>query len=86
MDPSEDALYMRISDLELPDNSFLTIEPARQEGGWYAVVSLLESGSYEVEYRDHRRNEHRVEQELDLADLSKDLIIWLRNAALRDRG
>jgi hypothetical protein len=83
-DPSEDALYMRISDLALPNNSFLTIEPPGKSGAWYVIVSLLEGDGYEIEYRDVRRHEHRVEQLRDLSTLCHDLIIWLRGALVLD--
>lgn len=79
-DPSEDALYMRISDLVLPENSFLTVEPAGGGAEWYVVVSLLPDGAYEVEYRDARRSEHRIAGEADASRIAREITIWLRGA------
>ena len=78
-DPSEDALYMRISDLVFPDNSFVTVQPVGERQDWHVVVALLEEGGYEVEYRDKRRGEHRVMNDTEVSDIAHELIIWLRD-------
>jgi hypothetical protein len=46
---------MLITDLDHTDNTFVTINPADLDATWYASVSLLDNGTYEVEYRDPRR-------------------------------
>ncbi|WP_225993610.1 hypothetical protein [Actinomadura rudentiformis] len=51
-DPSEDALFMLLQDLDDTDNTFITIGPADPNATWYASVALLEDGGYETEYRD----------------------------------
>ena len=79
-DPSEDALYIMVSHLRLPPNSFLTIEPPNPDVGWYVVVALQDGGGYEVEYRDARRREHRIEQEEDRSRLCREVTTWLNNA------
>jgi hypothetical protein len=81
-DPSEDALYMRVSDLKLPSNSFLTIKPAGAEQGWYIVIALQADGGYEIESRDPRRKEHEVTHESDASKLCRDVMIWLRAAVM----
>jgi hypothetical protein len=84
-DPSEDVLYMRIANLELPDNSFVTVQPPGEREDWYVVVALLEEGGYEVEYKDKSRGEHRVVNENEISDIAHELIIWLGGVAGRAR-
>ncbi|GAA3437927.1 hypothetical protein GCM10018954_075410 [Kutzneria kofuensis] len=82
-DPSEDALYMRISDLVFPDNSFVTIQPPGERDDWHVVVALLEEGGYEVEYRHKGRGEHRVVNETEISDIAHEVIIWLGDVVRR---
>ena|SRR5215204_2391784 len=76
-DPSEDALFELIDELALPANTFVTITPADDDPSWYASVSLLEDGTYEVEHRDASRREHELTIETDLGHIAKELTIWL---------
>jgi hypothetical protein len=85
-DPSEDSLYMRISDLAWPDNTFLTVEPPGGEDDWHVVVSLLEEGGYEVEFRHRPRREHRVVTESGISDIAREVIIWLGEIGTLDRS
>ncbi|MEU4570488.1 hypothetical protein [Micromonospora sp. NPDC023956] len=75
-DPSEDALYMLLQDLDQPDNTFVTINPA-DDSDWYASVSLLADGSYEVERRDPSHHQHEHTTETDISAIAQDLTIWL---------
>jgi hypothetical protein len=75
-DPSEDALFMLLQDLDPAGNAFVTINPA-DDSGWYASVSVLEDGSYEVERRDPDHQQHELSTETDIAAIAKDLTIWL---------
>ena len=75
-DPSEDALFMLLQDLDPDGNTFVTINPA-DDSGWYASVSLLDDGSYEVERRDPDRDQHELTTEADTNTIAKDLTIWL---------
>jgi hypothetical protein len=84
-DPSEDALFMRISDLELPGNTNLVVEPSYSGASWYAVVGLLEGGGYEVEYSNPARNQHEVVEEQELGRLCRDLTLWLAGAVRHDQ-
>jgi hypothetical protein len=68
---------MLIGDLNLTDNTFLIIEPLADDPPWYAAISLLAEGSYEVEYRDARRHDHRLNVETDSNKIAHDTIIWL---------
>ncbi|MEU7826696.1 hypothetical protein [Catellatospora sp. NPDC049133] len=77
VDPSEDALFMLIEDLNATDNTFLTIEPPGEEPAWYASVSLLENGVYEVERNHPERRIHELTTETDRGKIAKDLTIWL---------
>lgn len=84
-DPSEDALYMQISDLVWPDNSFVTVQPPGERQDWHVVVALLEEGGYEVEYRDTARGEHRVVNETRISDIAYEMIICLSGIVRRTR-
>jgi hypothetical protein len=74
---------MLIGDLNPTDNTFIIIEPILDDPAWYASISLLAEGSFEVEYRDARRNDHRLSTETDPSKIAHDTIIWL---AQRFRG
>lgn len=76
-DPSEDALLMLIDDLNQTDNTFVTITPADDDATWYASVSLLDDGTYEVERRDPGRGEHELTTESDIGHIAQDITIWL---------
>ena len=82
-DPSEDALYMRISDLVYPNNSFVAIQPSGEQEDWHVVVALLEEGGYEVEYRDKGRGEHCVVNETKISDIAYEVIIWVGEVVRR---
>ncbi len=72
-DPSEDALYMLLEDLEQPGNTFLTVRPATQ-AQWSISVTLRPDGRYEVERRDDAP-ERSVES--DISIIAQDLTIWM---------
>lgn len=76
-EPSEDAIFMLIGDLNLTDNTFIIIEPLVDAPAWYASISLLGEGAYEVEYRDARRSDHELTTETDPSEIARDTIIWL---------
>jgi hypothetical protein len=76
-DPSEDALFMLLEELDDTDNTFITINPADPDAAWYASVSLLQDGGYEVEYRDPRYHEHELTTATDRSKIAKDLTLWL---------
>jgi hypothetical protein len=90
-EPSEDALYMLIGDLNTTDNTFVIIEPATDDPTWYASISLLTQGTYEVEYRDAALREHHLATQTDPSRIAKDTTIWIaqrpgsrRHTALND--
>ncbi|KAB1908906.1 hypothetical protein F8279_05145 [Micromonospora sp. AMSO1212t] len=76
-DPSEDALLMLIDELNHDDNTFVTINPADDDPAWYASISLLDDGAYEVERRDADQRIHDFTTETDRGDIAKNLTIWL---------
>jgi hypothetical protein len=76
-DPSEDALFMLISELNHTDNTFVTVQPDDDDPVWYASVSLLDNDSYEVEYRDPRHREHDLATATDRNQIAQDLTLWL---------
>ncbi|MCE7009767.1 hypothetical protein LWC34_48020 [Kibdelosporangium philippinense] len=76
-DPSEDALFMLITDLAHPENTFLTVNPADMDAGWYASVSLLDDDTYEVERHHPDQQEPTRTTSADRNQIAKDLTIWL---------
>lgn len=81
-DPSEDALFMMIGELKHADNTFV-IQPDADNPPWFASVSLLDEGGYEVELRDVRHREHELTVQDDIGCIAKDITIWTaaRNGA-----
>ncbi|MEU7903421.1 hypothetical protein [Actinoplanes sp. NPDC049118] len=75
-DPSEDALFMLLDDLEPDGNTFLTVRPA-DGAGWSVSVSLLDDGGFRVERGDPARGEHAVYTTDDLSRIAGDLTIWM---------
>ena len=82
-DPSEDALFMMIDDLNQTDNTFVVIQPDTEDPAWFTSVAVLEEGGYEVEWRDMRRHDHELTVHQDTGQIAKDLTIWM---AGRTRG
>jgi hypothetical protein len=76
-DPSEDVLFMLISDLDHTGNTFITINPADTDAPWYASVSLLDNDTYEVECRDPHRREHTLTTHTDRRWIARELTAWL---------
>jgi uncharacterized lipoprotein len=79
--PSEDALFMLISDLNDSDNTFLVVQPDEDDTAWFAAVAVLDEGGYEIVRRDTTRNEHEVTTATSTSNIARDLTIW---AAARD--
>lgn len=74
-DPSEDHIFDVTNSLRWPDRTYFTIE---EDGAdWYVVVTLLEEGGYEVEYKNPARSEHRVQGGATPSDISHDVTIWI---------
>ena len=82
-DPSEDALFMLIGDLDDADNTFVVIQPDEEDPAWFASVAVLDEGGYEVVRRDTARGEHEVTTGTSINLIAKDLTIWM---AGRNRG
>ncbi|MFE0700572.1 hypothetical protein [Streptomyces sp. NPDC058872] len=76
-DPSEDALFMLIGDLDGTDNTFVVIQPDEDDPAWFASVAVLDEGGYEVIRRDTTRREHDVIVETDRDRIAGDLTTWL---------
>lgn len=76
-DPSEDALFMLISDLNSTDNTFVVIQPDTDDPVWFATVGLLSPGQYETVLRDKHRREHELQISDSISEIAKDLTIWL---------
>jgi hypothetical protein len=76
-DPSEDALFMLLGDLNQAGNTFITITPADDDPAWYASVTLLADGTYEVERGDPAHSEHHRNSSTSPGDIARGLTIWL---------
>ncbi|MFF1260978.1 hypothetical protein ACFVZT_29650 [Streptomyces sp. NPDC058321] len=76
-DPSEDALFMLIDDLDDADNTFVVIQPDQDDPAWFASVAVLDDGGYEVVRRDTTRREHDVDTATDIGRIARDLTTWM---------
>lgn len=76
-DPSEDALFILIDDLNDSDNTFVTVQPDEDDPAWFASVAVLGNGGYEIVRRDTTRHEHDVIVETSTDHIAGDLIKWL---------
>jgi len=76
-DPSEDALYELVEDLNDTDNTFVIVSAADEALTWWASVARREEGGFEVVRRDPSRHEHEVEIQHRASHIAKDLTIWL---------
>lgn len=60
-DPSQDAIYTLIDDLNDGDNTFVVIRPDEDDPARYVSVGVLDTGEgYEVVRRDARSREHEI--------------------------
>ncbi|MFD4237472.1 hypothetical protein [Streptomyces sp. NPDC058542] len=75
-DPSEDALFMTISDLNDTSNTFVVVQPDGNDPAWFASVTVRDGG-YEIVRRDTVRGEHDVTTETSVNDITRDLTIWM---------
>ncbi|MFF7777459.1 hypothetical protein ACFZCG_23925 [Streptomyces tanashiensis] len=80
-DPSEDALFMMISDLNNSDNTFVVVQPDEDDPVWFATVAVLDEGGYEIVRRDPVHNEHKVTTATSIDAIALDLTKW---SAARD--
>ncbi|MFE7552043.1 hypothetical protein [Streptomyces gardneri] len=76
-DPSEDALFMMISDLNCSDNTFVVVQPSEDSPVWFASVAVLDEDDYEIVRRDTTLNEHEVTTATGINDIARDLTIWM---------
>ncbi|MFD9444093.1 hypothetical protein ACFWBR_38300 [Streptomyces sp. NPDC060006] len=74
-DPSEDALFDLIGELNDSDNTFIVIQPDEDDPAWFASVAVLDEGGYEIVRRDSTRREHEVDTSIGRS--ANDLIIWV---------
>jgi hypothetical protein len=76
-DPSEDALFMLIEDLNDSDNTFVVIQSDEDDPAWFTSVAVLDDGGYEVVRRDTARREHDVSTATSIDQVARDLTIWM---------
>ncbi|MFG2672137.1 hypothetical protein [Streptomyces sp. NPDC048445] len=76
-DPSEDALFMLIGDLNDSDNTFVTVQPDEDDPAWFASVAVLDEGGYEIVRRDTTSREHDVTIGTNRDRIAGDLTRWL---------
>ncbi|MER8197336.1 hypothetical protein ABTY00_25630 [Streptomyces microflavus] len=82
-DPSEDALFMMISDLDNSDNTFVVVQPDEDDPVWFVSVAVLDEGGYEIVRRDTTRNENEVTTSTSIHAVARDLTVWM---AARNSG
>ncbi|MDX2699329.1 hypothetical protein [Streptomyces ipomoeae] len=73
-DPSEDALFDLISELNDSDDTFVVIQPDEDDPAWFASVAVLNEDGYEIVLRDTVRREHGVTTETNIGHIANDLI------------
>jgi hypothetical protein len=76
-DPDQDAMLALVSGLNQRGNTFVTINPADESSAWYASVSLLPDGSYEVEMADPDHHEHQLATHRDHVKIAEHVTRWL---------
>ncbi|MGC5345605.1 hypothetical protein [Streptomyces sp. DT171] len=76
-DPSEDALFLLIDDLDVSDNTFVVIRPDGDDPAWSVSVAVLDRGGYEVVRRDTTHHEHDVVTGTCVDRIARDLTIWM---------
>ncbi|MET9603410.1 hypothetical protein [Streptomyces sp. NPDC006459] len=76
-DPSEDALFMLIDNLNDSGNTFVVVQPDEDDPVWFTSVAVLDEGGYEVVRRDNTRREHDVVSETSIDRIARDLTIWM---------
>ncbi|WP_433378008.1 hypothetical protein [Streptosporangium sp. CA-115845] len=86
VEPSEDALHEMILELSAPDNTFVIVEPDEDDPVWFASVSRLDNGTYEVEYRDAVRSRHHLNVETDPSRIANDVTCWSAATARAHRA
>lgn len=84
-DPSEDALFDLINELNDSDNTFIVVQPHEDDTAWFASVAVLDEGGYEIVLRDSTRREHSVETDTHIGGIAHDLIIWPASRNYPDR-
>jgi hypothetical protein len=75
-DPSEDGLFILLSDLNQAGNSFFRVTPA-DDSTWYVTVTLLADGTYGVERGDPAHSEQDRDIATRRSDIARDVTIWL---------
>ncbi|MCX5414235.1 hypothetical protein [Streptomyces sp. NBC_00059] len=85
-DPSEDALFMLIDDLNSSDNTFVVIQPDEDDPVWFTSVAVLDEGGYEVVRRDTTTSLDRdVVTETSVDRIARDLTIWMAARSISAR-
>ncbi|WP_424533504.1 hypothetical protein ACOZ38_24475 [Sphaerisporangium viridialbum] len=78
-DPSEDAIYMLINDLNDSDNKLVVIQPDEDDPAWYVSGVVLDTGEgYEVVRRETRSREHDVTMDDDISEIAHEIVSWLK--------
>lgn len=80
-EPSEDAIFGLIVELAGPDNTFVIIEPDEDDPAWFASVSLLDDGRYEVEFRDPPHRRHQLSTDANPDKIANAVTHWTTETA-----
>jgi hypothetical protein len=75
--PTTEAIAALIDTLNPDDNTFLTIGPDDDDPTWYASVTLLDNGTYEVEHNDPGNDLHHISNATTPQKIAQELTTWL---------
>ncbi|WP_241691589.1 hypothetical protein [Streptomyces sp. GZWMJZ-114] len=75
-DPSEEALFRMVSGLEGARSGFVVLAPEEPDPRWWAAVSRLGDGRYEVVRRERVRGGPEISVTRDAQGLVRELTGW----------
>ncbi len=76
-DPSQDALFVMIEELERDENTFVVVQPERERPDWYVSVTISDESGYEIVRYDSKTGEHIVTVDDDVDRISADITVWM---------
>ncbi|MFD6152181.1 MULTISPECIES: hypothetical protein [unclassified Streptomyces] len=75
-DPSEEVLFRMVSGLEGARSGFVVLAPEEPDPRWWAAVSRLGDGRYEVVRRERLRGGPEISVTRDAQGLVRELTGW----------
>ncbi|MEY9211580.1 hypothetical protein NI17_009730 [Thermobifida halotolerans] len=75
-DPSEDALFMMIKELDGDENTFVVVQPEEEKPEWYVSIATSDESGYEIVRYDSKTSEHVVTVDNSVDRISVDITVW----------